>query len=151
MNGLLARSGQQIKFDGGFLVGYFKLPIGAATTVIVPSCQGDYLVLSIPFDRIQGDLTGKFLLSRLTKAFWGFISNKIQKTVVPQLLQLGMSAHTVSVDRRRDEYGDVGVIFISLEALNAWLSVQHPRLQLKLLGVHFHEHGARIEGDLLTH
>lgn len=141
----------QLTFEGGCLVGRFKLAVGAVTTVIVPSCQGRYLLLSIPFNRIRGDITGGFLLKRLTKAFWGMISTQVEKAVHPQLLRHGLPPDTVTVDRRRDREGDVGVVFISLDHINGWLARKHPRLQLRIHQLAFAYDRIQVTGDLARH
>ncbi|MGE0494150.1 MAG: hypothetical protein AB7S38_33375 [Vulcanimicrobiota bacterium] len=149
VNGLLARiPDHQLRYEQGCLVGHFKLPVGAATAVIVPACRDSELVFSIPFSQIRGDLTGRFLLSKLTSALWGTISQRIERAVRPVLLRQGLPANTVRLDRRRERDGDVGEVVVCLSSLNRWLAGRHPRLRLGVAGVHFHPAGLELLAEV---
>lgn len=147
LNRLLTRFAQQpMSYRGGCFVGHFKLPIGGATAVAVPSVQGRQLVVSVPFKEIKGDLTGGFLLSRLTKTFWGFISDSIEKQARGPLRDMGLPQDTLQVGR----HGDVGMVTVSLDRLNQWLATQPvPGVIPVVEEVEFQDHGVGVGVRLL--
>lgn len=149
INTLLQRvPDQQIEFRQGCLLGRFKLPLGAITAVIIPSCDGSHLVFSIPFSVIKGDITGKFLLSKLIKAFWGMISKKVEAMAAPELRKLGLPPTTIKVEKGKDKNGDVGRIVVSLNAVNAWLAEKPGRLTVRVADMAFSPDGARVMAEL---
>lgn len=151
INGFLTQvPGQRIDYRQGCFIGKFKLPLGALTAVIIPSCNGSQLLFAIPFSAIKGDITGKFLLSKLVKAFWGMISKKVEAAVAPQLRKVGLPPHTVKVEKAREKGGDVGRIVISLLAVNKWLGQKHPSLKVSLSDFNFTPEGVAVSGELAS-
>lgn len=139
---------QKLEYREACLLGKFKLPLGALTAVIIPSCDGSHLVLSIPFSVIKGDITGKFLLSKLVKAFWGMISKKVEAMAAVELRKHGLPSSTVKVEKGTDKNGDVGRIVVSLGTINAWLAEKPGRLTVRLVDITFSKTGIKLSGDL---
>lgn len=138
-----------LAYRSGCFVGRFKLPLGGATAVAIPALQGRHLVLSIPFRQIRGDITGGFLLAALTKAFWGFISDKIRQLANRQLAQAGLPRDTLAVGKQKSRDGEVGTITVSLDRVNEWLARQPTRgLQVWLENLRFEP--AEVQVDIGT-
>ena len=132
------------RYEGGLLLGRVKLPLGAVNLVVVPAHKGDWVVLSIPFDKVRGDIT-RGLMGPLLKMLWGFISERVSKELDKMLAAQGLPRDTVTVEKR----GDVGTVAISLVRLNQRLA-REQLLGLKpfVQGASFGEDGVRARVGL---
>lgn len=105
------------RYEHGCLSGRVKLPIGAVNLIVVPAQQGDHIVLSIPFDKVRGNITGG-LLGSLVNMLWKFISDQVTKRVDKILAKEGLPRDTVTLDKGKG----AGVVAISLMRVNQWLA-----------------------------
>ena len=138
---LFLRDAEGWRYEQGCLMGKVKLPIGAVNLVVVPAQQGDFLVLSIPFDKVRGNITGG-LLGSLVNMLWKVISDQVTKRVTKILAAQGLPADTVTLEKQKG----AGLIAVSLVRVNGWLARQQV-LNLKpfLQNVWFEPHGVRAQ------
>jgi len=148
INSALRRAPEyNLSYRHGCILGQASLPLGAVRFVVVPNFNGTHLVFSIPFSEIKGEITG-FLLSKLLGMFWGMIGKQIDAAVLPKLRRLGLPHDTITHEKRKTPQGEVGQIKVSAEAINWWLSSQHPRLTPSLISMEFSPEGVELQGDL---
>ena len=149
INSALARlEGQKLEFRHGCILAKLTLPVGAVSAIVIPSFRDDHVLLTIPFQEIKGNITGKFFVSKVLSVFWNFIGSQIQSAVIPKLRQYGLGSDTISHRKTKARAGDVGEIMISLRAINRWLEGKHPRLNLSIREVAFSPEGADVTADL---
>lgn len=140
----------KLEFKHGCILGRINVPLGnaAVNMVAIPSFNGQYLVVSIPFSEVKGNITGKFFLSKLMSVFWGTISKQVEKMLVPRLQKIGLPRETVSIEKIKDKSGDVGKIKISMRCVNRWLAGKHPSLTPTITEISFSAEGMELVGDL---
>ena len=141
INFILRQVDPSWSYDYGCLTGRIKLPIGAITLVAVPSVVEDFLVLSLPLDRIKGDIT-RGLFGTVAKMLWGTLQEQIYKRARVMLARIGLPMDTVEVEK----VGGNGQIRVSLYRLNEWLARTYRFKSLKLFvqQLSFFESGAEV-------
>lgn len=147
LNRVLEKAGVSYQ-DGVFLL-YRKLPLGAASLVAVPNLEGRELVLTLPFERIKGDLTGS-LMAQLAKLLWGVITDQVLKQAGPRLVAMGLPSDTLHVDQTTFQGKKAGRITVSLHRVNEWLARQKwaDPLHLSVEDLSFEDHAVGVRMNL---